>query len=189
MLQIIHKLDTAITVWLFTNTPRTDLVDTFFLVLSAVVGGWIIAGLIGILMIYLLYRQYYRLVGELLSATGIGYVLNEFVFKSIIMRARPFQALVHELGTVSSSSICPENFSFPSSHTVVAFTAATVLERHYGNKHIILRVGFYLLAFLVGYSRIYLGCHFAFDVLAGAIVGIAVGYVVHMGVQRYHKSE
>jgi membrane-associated phospholipid phosphatase len=40
------------------------------------------------------------------------------------------------------------------------------------------------LATLVGLSRVYLGVHFWFDVLAGAALGIAVGWTAVWGMRR-----
>lgn len=172
MLLSIQQLDTLITSWLFTSTPRNPVTDALFLVLSGVVGEWIIGTLACVLLLYFLYRRRFLFVGELVGATGGGYILNEFILKNAIMRLRPFEVLDH----LSTTGVCPANFSFPSSHTVVAFAGATILAQHawHGNRPASLL--FYLIAFLIGYSRIYLGCHFVLDVLAGAVVGIVVAY-------------
>jgi len=59
--------------------------------------------------------------------------------------------------------------SFPSGHTVTAFSAAVVLSYVSVNK----RYGFIflLLAIGVAYSRMYLSQHFFEDVTAGSILG------------------
>jgi len=63
--------------------------------------------------------------------------------------------------------------SFPSGHSQVAFCVATVLVFFFPEWR--LRFVIYILAGLVGISRIYLGVHFPSDVLAGGILGYAGG--------------
>jgi undecaprenyl-diphosphatase len=66
----------------------------------------------------------------------------------------------------------PSDPSFPSGHTVTAFAAAAVVA----SFHPRLRWPVFGLAAVVGFSRMYLGVHYWLDVMAGAAVGIAVGY-------------
>jgi membrane-associated phospholipid phosphatase len=62
--------------------------------------------------------------------------------------------------------------SFPSGHTSNAFALATVVERHYGWKT---GVPAYLLAGLIGASRLQQDKHCLSDVVAGATLGYIVG--------------
>jgi len=59
--------------------------------------------------------------------------------------------------------------SFPSGHTVVAFSLATSLSRKANNRWVSLLA--YAGAGMVGWSRIHHDRHWASDVVAGAIVG------------------
>ena len=68
----------------------------------------------------------------------------------------------------------PTSASFPSGHASTSFAAAVAL----GILIPRFRVPALALAALVGFSRIYLGVHYAFDVLVGALLGAAIGYVV-----------
>jgi len=68
--------------------------------------------------------------------------------------------------------------SFPSGHTIAAFSIATVFAKRYPNPrwHVWLAYG---LASLVGFSRVSLQSHFPSDVFAGAALGYAIAnYVV-----------
>lgn len=62
--------------------------------------------------------------------------------------------------------------SFPSGHTVTAFSAAVVITYLAKNKNwgILLLI----IAVAVGYSRMYLSEHFFEDVTAGSVIGIVV---------------
>jgi membrane-associated phospholipid phosphatase len=65
--------------------------------------------------------------------------------------------------------------SFPSGHTSTAFTTAMLLA--YAVRRRWAPYFFILVAFLVGYSRVYLAQHFVTDVLAGIIVGVISSYL------------
>jgi membrane-associated phospholipid phosphatase len=67
------------------------------------------------------------------------------------------------------------NQSFPSGHASNAFALATVAERHYGWK---VGVPAYVLAGIVGASRIQQDKHYVSDVVAGATLGYIVGRTV-----------
>lgn len=61
--------------------------------------------------------------------------------------------------------------SFPSGHTSTAFASFFLLSAHSFKNKIWGQIIFFGLAFLVGYSRMYLFHHFLIDVAAGAIIG------------------
>jgi len=67
--------------------------------------------------------------------------------------------------------------SFPSGHTIAAFSIATVFANRYPNPrwHVWLAYG---LASLVGFSRVSLQSHFPSDVFAGAALGYAIAHYV-----------
>jgi undecaprenyl-diphosphatase len=79
--------------------------------------------------------------------------------KVIVQRHRPFE---HQLGPASSTH------SFPSGHTATSFACATVLSSIAPRW----RVPFFVLAALIGFSRVYNAMHYPTDVLAGAVLGV-----------------
>lgn len=92
--------------------------------------------------------------------------------KSFIKRPRPFSYLenVRVVGTRARGK------SFPSGHTGQAFYMATILSQYF-KGHMFVAVVLYLLAALVGTTRMYMGMHYPRDVLAGAILGIFWGFI------------
>jgi undecaprenyl-diphosphatase len=70
--------------------------------------------------------------------------------------------------------------SFPSSHVMNLFAAATVVAVFYRRSGAAL----YLLALLVAYSRIYVGAHWPSDVVPSIGMGILVGWGVTRLLQR-----
>ncbi len=103
---------------------------------------------------------------------GLSYFLNEFILKNIFQRLRP--TTFSQLQQISASFTCPVDFSFPSSHAATAFAAATTLA-HFDKKR---QWFYYFIAFLISFSRIYLGCHWFFDVLAGGLLGFLISKII-----------
>jgi undecaprenyl-diphosphatase len=66
----------------------------------------------------------------------------------------------------------PDQFSFPSGHTITAFSVAISLGTFYPP----MLPGLLFCASSIALSRILLGMHFLSDVLAGALLGSLLGY-------------
>jgi undecaprenyl-diphosphatase len=62
--------------------------------------------------------------------------------------------------------------SLPSGHAATSFAAAVVLARYVPPRVAPL---LFVLAALVGWSRVYVGVHYPSDIVAGALLGVAVG--------------
>lgn len=102
----------------------------------------------------------------LAAAVGIGLFLW---LKRFTGRRRPCAIEPHCWATL----LPPDQFSFPSGHTITAFAIAVPLSLFYPS----LLIGLLFCAFSIAISRILLGMHFLSDVLAGAILGSTLGYV------------
>lgn len=109
-----------------------------------------------------------RREGVLLFASIIMGTLITLPVKLAIPRPRPFATLPGAIAFEAEGGS-----SFPSGHAMRALASAYVLSCLWPK----LSVPFYLLACLVGFSRIYLGQHYPLDVLAGASIGLLVGYL------------
>jgi undecaprenyl-diphosphatase len=64
----------------------------------------------------------------------------------------------------------PTDPAFPSGHAATSFAGATMLSA-FAPRY---RVVFFLLAAGIAFSRVYVGVHWPFDVLAGAALGTAL---------------
>lgn len=164
MIKPLYDADLKITQSLYQTVPHNGFFDSIFAFLSfqgSTLGIWVI---LLIALIVFEERKKKRFLIDFLASVGSTFLLVNLVFKNLFERARPFFLIPQ------SVSACPTSFSFPSGHAAVAYAAATVLS-HYDKKR---QYVYYSIATLVSFSRIYLGCHFFLDVVAGA----AVGYLI-----------
>jgi len=67
------------------------------------------------------------------------------------------------------------DFSFPSGHAMSSFAAATVLAMWKP----LYKYCAYAVAGLIAFSRLYLYVHFPSDVIAGALIGILLGWLTY----------
>ena len=109
-----------------------------------------------------------------LAAEGIATLL-----KDAIDRRRPPllypspKPLVHD----------PHSSAFPSGHATTSFACATVLAFAVPR----LAPAFYVLAAAIAYSRVYVGVHWPADVVAGALLGIAIALLL-LSAARWRSS-
>jgi undecaprenyl-diphosphatase len=94
------------------------------------------------------------------AVVGVGLFIS---LKKISGRKRPCEIEPH----CWAHLLPPDQFSFPSGHTITAFAVAVSLGMFYP---FLLSV-FLLVAICIATSRILLGMHFLSDVLAGALLG------------------
>jgi membrane-associated phospholipid phosphatase len=123
-----------------------------------------------IVLVSLLYFSGFRLEAITGCAAAIGQAVLDSAIKLFIHRPRPEATLVHVMQILHS-------YSFPSGHVVFytvlgGFLTFIIYARLKASK---LRSGLLLLfgslVGLVGISRIYLGEHWASDVLGGYLLG------------------
>ena len=79
----------------------------------------------------------------------------------------------------------PVTYSFPSGHSASAVAGAFIVSLMVPE----LRVLLWTLAFGIAFSRVYLGVHYPVDVVAGVLVGWAIGVVVTGGRHWYRPFQ
>lgn len=106
-------------------------------------------------------------VGAAAMAASTGIVVFKSL-KRVTGRTRP----CHISPNCWATLLPPDKFSFPSGHTITAFSVAISLGLFYPS----LMIGLLFCAISVAASRILLGMHFLTDILAGAVIGGLLGY-------------
>jgi len=115
----------------------------------------------------------YRAAFLLMSSYGVTAIVAQALKYSFDM-PRPKVYFADQLSRIHfvKDLYILSTHSFPSGHTVTAFSAGVVLTYLVKNKK--WGVVFLLIALLVGYSRMYLSQHFFEDVTVGSVIGVIV---------------
>jgi len=154
---------------LWFTSYHTPTADVFFRYYTYVGGSFpylVIAGLT-----FYSYRvAFFILLAQLLAG------LFAIIIKQTWDEPRPVAYFKDNFPNVELHRVAGEHLlsihSFPSGHTTSAFTLFLALT--FLTKRPSLHFLYFLLALLVGFSRIYLSQHFALDVLVGSVIGVTV---------------
>ncbi len=109
------------------------------------------------------------------------------LIKDIVQRVRPCNALTNAMTPLG----CNGTFSFPSNHAVNNFATAIFFYRFFPKLKWILLI----TASLIAISRVYVGLHYPSDILGGAVIGSAFGYLFSIGAIKldeyftFHKAQ
>lgn len=104
----------------------------------------------------------------------LGLLIN-YSISLIYFRPRPFVSFPVNLLIEKS----PLEKSFPSDHATLAFAIAFSI--YFFNKK--LGIVFLILAFLISLTRIYVGVHYPFDILASIIVAFFSSLIIKISVR------
>ncbi len=136
------------------------------------------------ILIYIIYRFGYKegsytfasLIVVCAILTFAVTDLGSGIIKDLVQRPRPghvpaFEGIIRLLDGKGGA------FGFVSSHAANVFGLATITSLIFRKK--VYSISIFIWAALVSYSRIYVGRHYPSDVLAGALLGFAAGYVFY----------
>ena len=112
-------------------------------------------------------RQRFVALAAAAIACGLG-IQTFLTLKWLIGRRRPSRRDRHNWARL----LPPDEFSFPSGHTIIAFAFAISVGHFYPD----FLPWFLFCAISVAASRIVLGLHFLSDVAAGCAIGCGLGH-------------
>ncbi len=180
---VLLAINTKQEIHLEFNSFHTSFFDIFFFYFTYL-GDGLLAVLTVIILLAIKYR-YALIVGlSNLIASIITQLLKQTVFVDVV-RPKKFFEGIHNLYFVPGV----ENhlyYSFPSGHSTCAFALYFSFALLVKNK--ILKFVLFIIALLVGYSRIYLSQHFLGDVYAGSLIGVLTTFVVYVFIQQKNRT-
>lgn len=172
MMDYLYSFDLAI-FYFINHSLSTGFLDKFFSTITDV-NKWYIAYIIlaGIAFIKGGIRGKILVIGLILliiitDQTGFR------ILKELFERVRPCNAISDAITPLG----CAGGYSFPSNHALNNFAAATFISRLFPNYKWVV----FIVAALIALSRVYLGVHYPSDILGGALIGVAFGYLFSLG--------
>lgn len=162
---MITSIDHVILLWI-ENHLRFAWMTPFWKMITLLGNG----GIFWILVCFaMLCMKKTRKAGIVMSAALIiNALLVNVCIKNIVARVRPYDAFDDIIRLIEAQ----KDYSFPSGHTSASFACAFGMYLGLHKEMKKYSIPFFVIATLVGFSRLYLAVHYPSDVLGGAIVGI-----------------
>ncbi|MCC6726391.1 MAG: phosphatase PAP2 family protein [Saprospiraceae bacterium] len=115
----------------------------------------------------------------LVLAVAVADNLSSQVIKKSVERLRPCKVLEPQREMYLRVP-CGSGYSFPSSHASNHFAVATFLLLLLGKLFKWVKLPLIGWASLVAFAQVYVGVHYPFDVIGGALLGVMVGWGMYL---------
>ncbi|MEZ5056672.1 MAG: phosphatase PAP2 family protein [Saprospiraceae bacterium] len=172
---------------LLINSENNAFLDVFFAIVTRFAE---VPAFIMVFFVFFIMKK--RKEAWLVGVLGVLVLLTSFVLKSFFQHPRPktfFEGknLLEQLYFVEGVYINSGNTAFPSGHTMGAFALFSLISFIAPNKSWMPLI-FFVLAVLVGLSRIYLVQHFFEDVYSGALLGVLLSLLSIWAFGKYFNK-
>ena len=157
----IQRFDIALILYI-SRLNRRGIIDRIFYLITRIGDGPLYV-LAGIILVTSPIRDGLEIFYIAVTAFAIELPVY-FVVKKYVKRLRPFEQMQNINHLIAPS----DKYSFPSGHTAAAFVMAIILSTYFS----VLSPWLYIMATLIGVSRVYLRVHYPTDIVAGAVLGI-----------------
>lgn len=148
------------------NNYHHPLADIFFSFITWLGDGWM-AVIIVAVSVFFRYRYAILIGSSYLISSLITQLLKRTIFSDELRPVKFFEN-TNTLYLVRGVEQYMYN-SFPSGHATTSFSVYLALAMISGNRY--LQFIFFVIAFLVAFSRVYISQHFFDDVYAGSLIG------------------
>ncbi|MBK6566205.1 MAG: phosphatase PAP2 family protein [Saprospiraceae bacterium] len=127
-------------------------------------------------------KGYYYILLTILTVACSDMVSNHG-FKKNFKRLRPCNT---ELSVPIVERIpCGSGYSFTSNHAANHFALATFFSMVFGWKNRKIRYAFMAWATMIALAQVYVGLHYPFDVIGGALLGSFIGFIIAKTGERW----
>lgn len=178
MLNTLQQFDSQISAQINNLLPHNHFFDIFFNFLSSKIGSvgiWVT--ILFVLLLFVKKIDKKKLFVYLLVISLITAGLTQLI-KHTVKRNRPEKT--YSYSNVSNTCNETRSYSFPSGHASSALAAAATFA-YFDKKR---KYFYFLVAGLIGISRIYLQCHYLLDLITGGLLGILTSFIFLLKLNR-----
>ena len=170
------NIELSILDWIQTlHTPFLDKIMVFITRLGDAGIIWIVLSIV-----LLLIPKTRKSGAVMVAALVVDVLLCNIVLKNLVARTRPYDVNTGVHLLVAKL----HDYSFPSGHTAASFTAVVALS-FAGEKRAWKAA--LVLACLIAFSRMYLYVHYPTDILGGAVLGTACGWLGAWAIKKLEE--
>ena len=177
ILEYLNQIDSSI--FLFFNGMHTPFLDRFMMLFT---GRFIWIPMYATILIVLLRTHGVKSAGIYVLGIALAITLTDQTcatyIRPMVERLRPSN-LENPLSalTIVVDDYRGGSYGFPSCHSANSFALATFLAFLFARRRMIVFI--FGWALLNSYTRLYLGVHYPGDLIVGAVIGSAFGYLCY----------